>query len=126
MNKQWGETMAEEQKNEREKSPKSVFKERVKNWTNDERQHHLKLLEDKLERDEKQYHIQELGLQLFLENPYPLQPHYEYEREQRYVELKAELQKDITEEKLKELRDELEFTQWKVKYLKNKLGEKDE
>lgn len=109
---------------ERQKSSKTVFKERVKNWKNDERKHHLKLLEKKYEKDTKDVEIQELGLKLFLENPFPLNPNFEYERDPEYVKKKAEIQKRLTEEKIEQMKEEIEYTDWKISYLKRKLGDK--
>ena len=93
------------------------FKEKVKNWTKEQKQEHLKLLKNYVEVLEQQIKLKELGLKLYKENPIPINPQFEYEKNPDYIKEKVKLTEIKINQELDNEKTELEELKWQIKFL---------
>ena len=99
------------------KESRKLFKEKVKNWSKEQKQTHLRLLKDHIKILKENIKLKEIGLKLYKENPYPLNPQFEYEKNEEYVNQKVKLTELKINQELKKEKEELEEFEWQIKYL---------
>ena len=99
----------------KEKFPLAEFKARLKAWNKEQIKTHYDLLLKHKDDATLTLKIKELGLKLYKEDPIPLETVYSYEKNPEYVALIVEKQSKKTEAEIEDLKDEVEYTDIKIK-----------
>ena len=97
------------------------FREKIKSWTKEQKRTHYNAIEEYISVLKENVKLKELGLELYKKNPFPINPQFEYERDEEYVKQKVKLTEIKLNQELKKEKDELKEFEWQMQILKSQM-----